>query len=317
MSDLVELVKAKFGEVSLSSGKNGSELVTRCPYCGRRKKFYLNPQMGTYFCQRCREGGQINSLLSTNIVFDFKPPPPKPLPDSCAFPGTIRQLSSLEPDHTAIVYLRNRGCDPLELQNKFGVCYCEYGRVYARIFDTTSTIIMPIWMYGRAMGWQARLLYNPDKLTPGEREAMGFMKDEDGDFVLPPKCWTSPGLEKGRVLFNFDVACTSEIVVVTEGPFDAMKTGACAVATLGTGVSDQQLDLVQQFWKCAVVLLDPDAHKESTALANRLRLTMPTVHVQLKGYKDPGDAPRTETWSQIIRAAHDQCVDLSKYKVNI
>jgi hypothetical protein len=61
-------------------------------------------------------------------------------------------------------------------------------------------------MDGKLVGWQSRLLYTPDNMTDDECEAMGFVKDDDKDWVKPPKYWTSPGLEKGRVLFNYDWA---------------------------------------------------------------------------------------------------------------
>lgn len=317
MNELLELVKARLGAVRVSSGKNGSELVTRCPFCGRQNKFYINPTLGIYVCQRCRESGRINVLLESNIKFDFVPPPPKPLPDSCEFPGEIKQLSELPSEHPALIYLQQRKFDPVELQSKFGVCFCSRGRTFARMFNTSHTIILPIWMYGRPMGWQARLLYNPDKLSPEECAMLGMARDDDGDYIRPPKYWTSPGLEKGRILYNYDVARQNEVVVITEGPFDAIAVGSCGVATLGKSVSSNQLDLVQTGWKCAVVLLDPDAAAESATLSNKLKQSMPTVHVILRGYKDAGDAPRMDIWTQIVQNARAQNVDIQKYRITM
>ena len=155
-------------------------------------------------------------------------------------------------------------------------------------------------------------------MTDDECEMMGVPKDEDGDFVKPPKYWTSPGLEKGRILFNHDWARTSDVVVICEGTFDAMAVGKCGVATLGKGVTELQARLIKAYWKAAVILLDPgDADAEMEKLMGSLHRAIPTIRVDLQGYKDAGEAPRRAIWEQILAAGDAAGVDLMTYKLAV
>jgi hypothetical protein len=98
-----------------------------------------------------------------------------------------------------------------------------------------------------------------------------------------------------------------------------MAVGRCAIATLGKGLSDEQMRRLRWHWRLAVILLDPgDADGERDRLALKLQFGLDAaVRMTLTGYKDPGSAPRDEIWKQIGAAAHTQGIDLLKYKVII
>lgn len=317
MERIEAVIRHKFGAVQKSKGKNGEEYIVRCPKCGR-KKLYINPNIGTYVCFKGCMSGVLSEIMDYDMssVKNLPPEPPKPLPSNVQPPGTTSELGRLPSDHVAIRYLKGRGFDPQELNDKFGVRYCSTGRVFARMFNTSNTLLFPIWLNGTVVGWQSRILYNPDNLDPSQCAAMGMVKDEDGDYVKPPKYFTSPGLEKGRVLFNYDVARTSDVVVICEGPLDAAAVGACGVATLGKGVTEFQARLIKAYWKVAVILLDPgDADSDMDKLEAQLKCTIPTVKVQLKGYKDAGEAPRPEIWKQIFETADKVGITLENYRI--
>ena len=263
----------------------------------------------------------MSSLLGQD-VFNSAPvikPPPAPLPTNVPPPGALVPLTELDDNHPAIVYLTHRGFDPRELSEVFGVRYCVTGKLCAGIYNTSNTLIFPLWMNGKLIGWQSRLLYTPDKMTDQECEDMGFIKDEDGDFVNPPKYWTSGGITKGRIFFNNDWARQSDVVVVCEGTFDAMAVGKCGVATLGKGIAEHQIRMLMAYWKVVVLLLDPgDADEQMDVLdLPRLHRVMKVVRVDLKGYKDAGEAPRSEIWKQIWDSSAAAEVDLNNYKVVI
>jgi DNA primase len=145
------------------------------------------------------------------------------------------------------------------------------------------------------------LLYDPDKLDDRACEALELIKDEDGDWVKPPKYFTMPGLDKGKIFYNYDWARQSNMVVVCEGVFDAIAVGRCAVAAFGKGLTDEQVNMLRAYWDLVVVLLDPgDAEKEMIALSKKLPVN--TLYMMLRGYKDAGEAPREEIWRQIDMA---------------
>ena len=320
MSATIEaMLVRKYGKVKRGKGKNGPELIINCPFCRHKFKVYVNVAHGMFHCFRCGEAGGISRLIDyTPSSAPQEVPVLKPLPTDCVLPGNLTPLTELNTDHQALKYIRRRKFDPVELNDVFGVRYCAEGRTFAERYNTSNTLIFPMWMENKLIGWQSRLLYDPDKLTDAEHEMMGTPKDEDDDWVKPPKYWTSPGLEKGRILFNYDWARTSDVVVICEGTFDAMAVGKCGVATLGKGVTEGQARLIMFGWKLAVILLDPgDADAEMEKLVGMLSPTIKAFRVDLEGYKDAGEAPRYAIWEQIINKAEKLNIDLGNYKLTV
>lgn len=318
-ANIEALLTRKYGKVKRGKGAKGPELIINCPFCRHKFKLYVNVLNGIFHCFRCGEAGSIDRLIEykpAHVVHEVVQE--KPLPSDCVLPGTLLELHTLESEHPAIKYIVRRGFDPMELNDVFGVRYCQAGETFAQKYDTTNSLIFPMWFKNKLIGWQSRLLYDPDKLTDAECGMMGMPQDEDGDFVKPPKYWTSPGLPKGRILFNYDWAQTSDVVVVCEGTFDAMAVGKCGVATLGKGVTEQQAELLKSLWKVVVILLDPgDADAEMKALQMRIEGSALAVRVDLKGYKDAGEAPRYEIWKQIIEASEARGINLFKFKLAV
>lgn len=316
-ANIEALLVRKYGKIRRGKGQNGPEIIINCPFCKHKFKVYINVIHGMFHCFRCGEAGSINRLIEyTPQKAHVETPVFQALPTDVVMPGTLVELTSLDSDHPALKYIRNRNFNITELNDVYGVRYCAEGQVFAERYDTTNTLIFPMWMNNKLIGWQSRLLYNPDELTDDDCAAMGMIQDEDGDYVKPPKYWTSPGFEKGRVLFNNDWARHSDVVVVCEGTFDAMAVGKCAVATLGKGVTDMQARLIEAYWQVVILLLDPgDADDEMAALRSRFWRLLPSVQVGLVGYKDAGEAPRIDIWKQIIAAAEAAGIDLFKYKL--
>jgi len=315
-------LQQKFGrKYHVSNGKNGTEYQVCCPFCIREigkvdKKFklYINPSKGVWRCWRCDRTGIVNELIK-----EFKTNAPVvnqqivPLPENIQSPGDLVPLVDLPEDHVAVRYLRNRKFDPDVLDKRYGVRFCIQGKIIGGRFNTSNTIVFPIWMNNKLVGWQARLLYDPDQVTEEQYELYGFTKDSDGEWQVPPKYMTSPGLDKGRILFNYDNARKHDVIVVCEGPFDAISVGLNGVATLGKGVTEYQERLIKAYWKFAVILLDPDdADYEMLKLEQSLRMAIPCVSVSLKGYKDAGEMSTEEIWRQIFNELDRQKINLAR-----
>ena len=310
---LEAFLKQRFGPVKRGRGKHGLELITRCPVCGKRK-LSISASTGMYQCWRGCISGHIDRLLGDVRLAKinvFEKSANAPTKRELDIPGELVPLTSLSDDHQAIVYLSNRGFNPKELDAQYGIRYCASGKRYANgLYDTTNTLIIPVYINGIVEGWQSRLLYNPDTLDTMSCEALGFIQDEDGDWVRPPKYFTVPGLDKGKILWNTDWARQSRIVVVCEGVFDAISVGRCAVAAFGKGVTEVQANILKAYWDLVIVLLDPgDGDVQAMRLYEALDAgSVPAVCIKLRGYKDAGEAPRAEIWRQIDEAVSNNQV---------
>jgi hypothetical protein len=283
--------------------------------CGK-KKLSVNANTGKYQCWKGCMGGHVDHLLGdTRIARIESAPRQVPVAANVELPGELVPLTMLDPDHHAVMYLKRRKCDIKQLNDYYGIRYCTIGRRYAGgLFQTTNTLVIPVYMSGRLVGWQARLLYDPDKIPECDYEAMGFRQDSDGDYMKPPKYFTMPGMDKGQILWNYDWARQSRVVVICEGVFDAISVGRCAVATFGKGVSDTQRGLVGMNWDLAIALLDPDAERDNIELAQQLSTMIPTVAVTLQGYKDAGEAPQAAIWQQIDQAVTKAGLSLNNHQ---
>lgn len=309
-------LEKRFGRVTRSQGHNGLELVCDCPVCGKHK-LSVNAVSGVYKCWVGCMSGHVRKLLKTHVAMTTAPVHSEKKNYGYIDPGTCVSLATVDENNPAAVYLQARGFNARYLGRAFGLEYCGSGRKFAKgLFSTSNTVMIPVVMNGTVLGWQARLLYDPEKLTDAQCALIGLpWDDEKKKYRRPPKYMTMPGMDKRNILWNFDNARKSELVVVTEGVFDAVKVGLCGVATFGKSVSDQQVALLQQYWKCVVLLLDPDAARDAERLRRKFGPLVRTVLVTLKGYKDAGEAPQTEIWSQIIDTLEADGGSLSEYSV--
>ena len=324
------VVRARFGKVKKKHTKNGIEYRVCCPFClrntGKADHDYhmdINPSRERWRCWRCPARGSIGDLFENvrsaqNSVFNI--PEQTKVLSTVEPPGELVPLTSLHSDHLALRYIRGRKFKPEVWEKYYGARYCTAGKRFMRIpecpeglFDTSNTIVFPMWMNGVLVGWQCRLLYNPDKLTEDECEAMAFPVDkETGKHIRPPKYFTGPpGLSKGQILFNYDMARQSEVLVITEGVMKAMAAGPCSIATFGKGVSEVQRRMIEAGnWKLAVILQDKDAAREAASLQSELQRAMPTLILRLEGYNDPDEAPTVEIWRQMDVLASASHIDI-------
>jgi DNA primase len=103
----------------------------------------------------------------------------------------------------------------------------------------------------------------------------------------------TPGLPKSKTLFNLHRVKASSKVYVVESSFDAIRLDQCgfsAVATLGSNVSNYQIELLQKYFNNIIVIADND--EAGGNMKNRLveRLGSRVSVIQLnKEYKDIGD----------------------------
>jgi 5S rRNA maturation endonuclease (ribonuclease M5) len=103
----------------------------------------------------------------------------------------------------------------------------------------------------------------------------------------------TPGLPKGKTLFNLHRVKTADKVYVVESSFDAIRLDQCgipAVATLGSNVSNFQIDLLQKYFNNIYVVADND--EAGGNMKDRIveKIGSKVTVLQLnKEYKDIGD----------------------------
>lgn len=108
----------------------------------------------------------------------------------------------------------------------------------------------------------------------------------------------TPGLPKGKTLFNIHRVKMSDSVYVVESSFDAIRLDQCglpAVATLGANVSNLQIELLNKYFNEIYVIADND--EAGYNMLNRVRDKSSSRVTQIKlnsEYKDIGDMPDNE-----------------------
>lgn len=211
-------------------------------------------------------------------------------------PGPIAAFHELFPEHPVRRYLLERRYDLAYLSSQYGVGMCvdstEFPAMRGRIY-------IPIVMHGQLVGWQGRY---PDEL---DWKATGI-----------PKYYGRPGMAKGRMLYNLDVAKQWPFVVVVEGVPSVWRLGGPAVALLGKTLTGPQRILLN-YWagKPIIIMLDPDAADNSEGIVRELKQTAasPVVEIRLPGDYDPGDYEHEVGVAMIRNAARLQGVMLPEW----
>ena len=178
-------------------------------------------------------------------------------------------------------YLHQRGfVNPPNVARFYGLRCCSTGLWKGRL-------IAPLTFRSRLIGWTGRTI---------EDSIPKYRSHPSGDAIK-------------RILFNYDEAAEGgRFLVLTEGPFDAMKvdyygqtSGVRAVGLLGVTTTPSQralLGILSQRFDHVVILLDPDATLASIRLMGELAyLRPPPERFELPpGVKDPGDLDRRQVW---------------------
>ena len=317
---------------SLHIREHGEQYMVCCPYCGdTRFRLYFNHRWGsrfegdriTHLVQCFNEGCHENSgfhqrmqdLLTPYIARDYgieiKPglvhnTTPKPI----KLPGECIPINQLDAAHPARFYLQSvRGFDLDALYDNWRVLWC----VSSHYMNAHQRIVFPVHSYGEkgdldVYGYQCRYL----NLRSGS--------DKPPDKITP-KYWTGPGTKKSKILYNAYRACYSPVVVLTEGPLDAIRVGPdYGVCAFGKSVSGPQLALLWSLWgqhgAVVIVALDADASEEQKSTLIALETSWPAgrvIPLYFPPGSDPGGTERELLYRMIVQTAWKAGWDLSAY----
>jgi DNA primase len=103
----------------------------------------------------------------------------------------------------------------------------------------------------------------------------------------------TPGLPKSKTLFNLHRVKTADKVYVVESSFDAIRLDQCgfpSVATLGSNVSNIQIEVLQKYFNNIIVIADNDeaGGNMKTKIVEKLGSRVSVIKLD-KQYKDIGD----------------------------
>jgi DNA primase len=103
----------------------------------------------------------------------------------------------------------------------------------------------------------------------------------------------TPGLPKAKLLFNLHRVKTADKVFVVESSFDAIRldqVGFPAVATLGSNVSNIQIELLKKYFNNIIVIADNDeaGGNMKSKIIEKLGSRVSVITLE-KQYKDIGD----------------------------
>jgi len=271
----------------------GDEWIVSCPFCGKSGHLYVNVEptdekpAGRWLCFRCGESSRSFARLYAElegidisdarrevarmIIGPVSKIPVSPGASSCKTPSVApagsEGIDSFLPDEFVPVwdrgrwhwpgYLEKRRV-PRELARAHGLGFCRRG-------PFANRIVFPL-VCPNGKSFTARSVL-PEHLQP--------LRYKSG-----------PGA--GALVFGWFSAEGKEEVVITEGPFDALRvleTGRSGVALWGKQLRDSQAALLRPFQR-KVVLLDGDALPDALRVARRLGAGVLVATVPT----DPGDA---------------------------
>ena len=222
-------------------------------------------------------GAQIARLL-------YQDEAPTPKPHSLQLPQEFRPLTSKGSGKYFVDYLlAKRGFrkqDIPRLREDYDLRFCTKGRWHDRI-------IFPLRFQGRLVGWTGRSISNRERLR---YLSLGADGSDNLSALLSPK----------EILYNYDALTEGgKALVITEGPFDALKLdayghdrGVRATCLFGTGITEDQaihLSTLRTKYKRLIILGDANAQANAWRLLSQLAPLRPELAELPEGIADPGE----------------------------
>jgi hypothetical protein len=302
---LAENLAEVIASAGLSFRTNSRSYILDCPQCKREGRLYMFRDNGWFVCVGCVETSGFKGRpeyaltdltglsvkeLKKRLYGDAGPQQARyldfdlqalldgddaevilPTPQAQSWPAHCYEL---EHKHAAKgrAYLDGRGVPWQIADTHYGVRYSP----------EMEALAFPVHVDTVLIGWQYRSVM-PE-----------FGVDADGERYRRLRYWTDPPAMPRNRAVMFSHRITSNIAVLGEGPFDALKAHLVGgnVNAMGKEVSDGQLRALA----CAgvekvFVMVDPDAAASVEPLGQRIlqHRMVPYEALVPKPYKDPGE----------------------------
>ena len=252
--------------------------IQHCPFCGSQKTHLGFPEHGTSGnCWLCGRHSLWDLLIALGqdrsqaaeslrgLDLGIRAPRKSPATGRYSPPSCIGPLM---PNHTA--YLRKRRLDPDTAVRLWGA------RGIGIAPKLSWRIFLPVVHLGQEVSWTTR--------ATGKNAVQRYISAAPDQEEIPLK----------SLLYGEDMA--RNVVIVVEGPLDAMRVGPGCVATFGLNVSPAQVARIAQF-PLRVICMDNDdrAQRVGNQIARDLSVFPgETFLVRLESGDDPGSADSEE-----------------------
>jgi DNA primase len=258
-----------------------SDFIIFCPFHGnhRTPAGEVDKRSGIFFCFSCHKACDLIELImhtSGRTYFESVRYIKSKEQESTIENDINRQLIE-KPLYTQFDEFTIKRLNNAALESPRAVTYYQGRRI------SKDSVIRFALGYSEKQDMVTIPVHSPDAML------VGFV----GRSVEGKEFKNTPGLPKSKVLFNLHRVKTAPKVYVVESSFDAIRLDQCgfpAVATLGSNVSNFQIDLLQRYFNDIIVIADND--EAGGNMKDRLveRLGNRVTVVQLnKEYKDIGD----------------------------
>lgn len=202
-------------------------------------------------------------------------------PQQISAPGKILNLLELPDTAPAIEYLTSRNFDIELLTNAFGVGVCTEPLPQYRVMR--GRIYIPSYFNQQLVAWQGRLPTNQK---------------------VDMKYYTAG--TKSRALYNYDLACRQDCVVIVEGAPSVWRLGAIGVSLFGKTLSFWQENTIATTWtgKPVFIVLDHGENEAIEKAATQLcRHNIKVVPVLMPDARDPADYSKDDLRELLLSAA--------------
>jgi DNA primase len=272
--------------VLIGSGVNietefGNDFIIFCPYHNnsRTPAGEVAKDSGLFFCFGCQTTKNLEEFvmhMSNRTYFE-----------------TVRYIKSKEQEHN-IEMLVNKKLIALPEFVQYDESILDRLHDQLLLSDTAKS-----YLHGRKITMDSMKKFS---LGYSEKQGMVTIPVESPDgmkigfvgrSIEGKEFKNTPGLPKGKVLFNLHRVKSSSIVYVVESSFDAIRldqVGFPAVATLGANVSISQIRLLEKYFNNVVLVADNDEAGSimKDKLIEKLGSLVSVITLE-KQYKDIGD----------------------------
>lgn len=275
------------------SDKSGEWINIDCPYCDKEKGHYnlgLNCAGNYYHCWKSIHSYPLTKVLSD--VLSISQSEVKEILKDYEGGATIvkkEKLSNIEylelPTNTFTKaerkYLKSRDFDPKYLYKKYHIVG---GGIDG---DWKFRIIIPVYYQGQLLSWTGRSILSKEKLKQ-----------------LDIPRYKNLSIEKSvknikELFFNID-NCKSDTVVLTEGAFDVLRFDGNAICSMGTELTESQINLLANRFRKIFILFDNEPEAQKKARKFGLQLSSIGIDIEVVnayedfGKNDMGECSREE-----------------------
>jgi len=230
-----------------------------CIFCNDKNNHGgINLSSGYYSCFKCG-GSSLKKVISTLLKIEFYEV--EKVLEQYQGRISIKQKDKEKKNASKVIlpieelnerarkYLIKRNFDPDYLYEKYKISGISLEGEWA------GRIIIPVFYNNRLVSYQGRSILS--KRACKEYDILRYKTLKKELSVIDAK----------DILFNLD-NCLEKYVVVNEGPFDTIRWGDNACATLGTSTTDKQKILLAERFEKGFIIFDPE--KEAQARAKKL-----------------------------------------------